>query len=153
MHADIVSADSRCAEDGRRRILHAALTERILGVFFDVYNELGPGFLESVYQQAMALALTDAGLTVEREAVIDVRFRDRTIGSFRADLVVQGLVMLELKSVRAVEDAHERQLLNYLRATTLEVGLLVNFGPRPTFRRFVFRNERKRGSGIRADPR
>jgi len=125
-------------------MLHAALTEKILGVFFDVYNDLGGGFLESVYQQAMAIALADAGLEVEREAPIEVRFRGRTVGTFRADLVVQRLVLIETKATRTLDGAHERQLLNYLRATKLEVGLLVNFGPHPTFRRRVYHNDRKR---------
>jgi GxxExxY protein len=125
-------------------VLHAALTEKVIGVFFDVYNDLGGGYLECVYQQSMAIALSDAGLAVEREAPIEVRYRGRRVGTFRADLVVEQLVLIETKAARALEDAHARQVLNYLRATDLEVGLLVNFGPRPTFRRWVYRNDRKR---------
>ena len=124
-------------------MLHASLTERILGVFFDVYNDLRGGYLESVYQQAMAIALADVGLAVEREAPIEVLFRGRAVGTFRADLVVERVVLIETKAARTLDGAHERQILNYLRATDREVGLLVNFGPRPTFRRFVYRNDRK----------
>ena len=145
MNADPPPPTVRRIQSTSSQLLHRDLTQRIIGVFFDVYNELGPGFLESVYQQAMALALEDAGLAVEREVALEVRFRGRTVGSFRADLVVQRLVVLELKAGRRFEEAHERQLLNYLRATGVEVGLLVNFGPRPTFRRLVYRNDRKAG--------
>ena len=120
------------------------LTRRIIGAFFDVYNDLGVGFLESVYRRAMAFALRDAGLAAEEEVPIEVMLRGRVLGCFRADLLVERSVILELKAVRAVEQLHEKQLLNYLRATDLEVGLLLNFGPRPSFRRLAFRNDRKR---------
>jgi GxxExxY protein len=125
-------------------VLHGSLTETVIGIFFDVYNELGGGYLESVYQRSMAIALTDAGLAVEREAPIEVLFRGRAVGTFRADLVVERVVLIETKAARGLDVGHERQILNYLRATDLEVGLLVNFGPRPTFRRWVYRNDRKR---------
>jgi GxxExxY protein len=113
-------------------------------VFFDVYNDLGVGFLESVYRRAMHFALRDAGLVAEEEVPIEVRLRGRVLGCFRADLLVERSVILELKAARNVEQLHERQLLNYLRATDVEVGLLLNFGPRPSFRRLAFRNDRKR---------
>lgn len=122
----------------------AALTGRIIGVFFDVYNDLGIGYLESVYRRGMAFALRDADLLADEEVPIEVTSRGRVLGFFRADLVVEHSVILELKAVRAVEELHERQLLNYLRATDIEVGLLLNFGPRPSFRRLAFRNDRKR---------
>lgn len=129
---------------------HSDLTERIIGVFFDVYNELGHGFLESIYQQAMVLALTEAGLKVEQQVPIPVWFRDRQIGDFRADLLVERSVLLELEAARNLDFAYEKQLLNYLRGTDIEVGLLLNFGPAPEFRRLVFGNERKK---IRVHPR
>ena len=122
----------------------AALTRRVIGVFFDVYNDLGVGFLESVYRRAMAHGLRDVGIAAEEEVPIDVTFRGRVLGCFRADIVVERAVILELKAVRSVEQLHERQLLNYLRATDIEVGLLLNFGARPSFRRLAFRNDRKR---------
>jgi len=129
---------------------HRDLTEKIIGVFYAVYNELGHGFLESVHEQALALALVQAGLNVQRQVPVVVWFRGQKIGDFRADMLVEGLVLLELKAARTIDQAHEKQLLNYLRATDVEVGLLLNFGIRPEFRRLVFENERKK---IRVDPR
>ncbi len=115
----------------------------VIGVFYDVYNELGPGFLESVYQEAMALALRQAGLSVRRQVAVDVVFRGLSIGTFRADLLIAGELLVELKAARTIEQAHLAQVLNYLRATRLEAGLLLNFGPRPQFKRVVYSNGRK----------
>lgn len=124
---------------------HAELTEKITGVFFEVYNELGHGFLESVCEGAMVIGLEDAELRVETQVPINIWFRGRNVGVCFADIVVEGLVILELKSARSIDPAHEAQLLNYLRATTIEVGLLLNFGLRPEFKRLIFDNERKKG--------
>jgi GxxExxY protein len=124
---------------------HAELTEKIIGVFFEVYNELGHGFLESVCEGAMAIGLEEAGLQVERQVPIAIWFRGRNIGVFFADIVVEGSVILELKCARNIDPAHEAQLLNYLRATTIEIGLLLNFGLRPEFKRLIFDNDRKKG--------
>jgi GxxExxY protein len=123
---------------------HHPTTQKIIGVFFDVYNELGCGFLEAVYVEALALALRQEGLTVEREMPLSVSFRGRVIGRFRADLVVNGSVLVEAKAFAALQRVHEAQILNYLRATVLEVGLLLNFGPRPQFRRLLFDNTLKK---------
>jgi GxxExxY protein len=122
---------------------HSALTKQIIGVFFDVYNELGSGFLESVYVQALALALNQAGLSVEREMPLAVCFRGRIVGRFRADLVIGGAVLVEAKACPRLNSRHEAQLLNYLRATVLEVGMLLNFGTRPQFKRLLYDNPRK----------
>jgi GxxExxY protein len=129
---------------------HRDLTEKMIGVFYDVYNELGHGFLESVYQKAMEISLREAGLRVEREMAVPVWFRSRDVGNFKADLLVEGCVLLELKTAQAIDRTHEAQLMNYLRATAIEVGLLFNFGPKSQFRRFVFENEKKK---IRVHPR
>jgi GxxExxY protein len=129
---------------------HSELTERIIGVFYDVYNELGHGFLESTYAEAMVVALEEAELGVRREVAVPVWFRGRKVGQYFADLLVGDVVLLELKAARTLESAHEAQLLHYLRATEIEVGLLLNFGPRPQFRRLLFDNERKK---IRENPR
>jgi GxxExxY protein len=118
-------------------------TENIIGVFYEVYNELGNGFLESVYEQAMTIALSEAGLQVVRQSPITVHFRGQVVGDFRADLLVNNQVIVELKAVRAIERAFEAQLMNYLRATNIEVGLLMNFGPKPEFKRFIYDNDRK----------
>jgi GxxExxY protein len=129
---------------------HRELTEKIIGLFYDVYNELGFGFLESVYEEAMGIALTDAGLKIQRQYPVPVWFRGRQIGDFKADLLVEEKIILELKAARSMDLAYEKQLLNYLRGTRLEVGLLLNFGPRAEFRRLAFSNERK---SIRVYPR
>lgn len=123
---------------------YSALTDKVLGVYYDVYNELGFGFLESVYAKAMTVALEAAGLQVQTEIPIGVWFRERLVGDFRADLVVEKALLLELKAVRTLESAHEAQTLNYLRATELEIALLLNFGPKPQVRRLAFDNERKK---------
>ena len=126
---------------------HAELSKRVIGIFYQVYNELGQGFLESVYEAAMELALRQAGLAVQRQPAIEVRFRGETIGDFRADLVVEGVLLVELKAAKAIDPAHEAQVLNYLRASDLEVGLLLNFGPKPEVKRFLYDNHRKHARG------
>jgi GxxExxY protein len=100
------------------------LTERIIRIFFGVYNELGYGFLESVYQGAMRIALIENGLEVETEVAVPVYFHGQVVGLFRADLVVNGTVLLELKSLEALVRQHESQTLHYLRSTEIEVALL-----------------------------
>ena len=133
------------------KLKHAELTEKIIGVYYDVYNEIGPGFLESVYSNSMKIALQDAGLKVQREIQIPVWFRNQDVGQFRADLLVEGTILLELKAVQNLDRAHEAQGINYLRATELEVCLLLNFGAaKPQFRRLVLENSNKK---IRVHPR
>jgi GxxExxY protein len=120
------------------------LTEKIIGVFYEVYNELGFGFLESVYREAMRIALGQAGLPVEVEVSVPVSFRGSLVGVFRADLVVDGRVVIELKTAESISKAHEAQVLHYLRASTMEIGLVMNFGPDAKFRRIVMQNVRKK---------
>ena len=122
---------------------HSELTEIIIGVFYDVYNELGYGFLESVYRRALKLSLEAKGLKVEAEVPVQVFFRSTSVGDFRTDLVVNQLILLELKTAETIVIAHEAQLLNYLRATALELGLILNFGPKAQIRRLLFDNGRK----------
>ena len=122
---------------------HSDLTEKLINMYYALYNELGYGFLESVYQKAFALMLTERGLAFREQTPIRVLFHGVDLGEFFGDLLVESSALVELKAVRALEQAHERQLLNYLRATNVEVGLLFNFGPRPQFRRLAFDNERK----------
>jgi GxxExxY protein len=128
-------------------LLHGELTGKVLEIFYSVYNELGYGFLESVYRDAMLVALRAAGFRAEKEVPIDVWFRGNLVGAFFADIVVEDLVILELKSARAIDPAHEAQTLNYLRATHVEVALILNFGTKPEFRRLAFENSRKRRNG------
>jgi GxxExxY protein len=128
---------------------HWDLCHQIVGIFYSVYNELGYGFLEAVYEEAY-IGLTEAGLNVARQVATPIWFRGKSIGEYKADLVVNNAVLLELKAVRVLDPSHEAQILNYLRATSIEVGLLVNFGPKPHFKRFVFENINK---GIRVHSR
>lgn len=122
---------------------HQDVTEAVIQVFYKVYNELGHGFLESVYEEAMASVMRSEGISVRRQHPLPVWFRGEMIGDFRADLVVADRVIVEIKAARALDPAHEAQLLNYLRASDLEVGLLLNFGPMPKIKRLVFANEKK----------
>ena len=122
---------------------HSDLTKDVIGVFYEVYNELGFGFIESVYENALCIALREKGHEVHQQIAIPVWFRTKQIGDCDADVMVDKLVLLELKTARSIEDAHLAQLLNYLKATEIEVGLLLNFGPRPQFKRLAFGNERK----------
>ena len=126
-----------------RRLKHELLTEKIIGVFYEVYNELGHGFIESVYEKAFEFALASKGLDVTRQIEIPVWFRGQKVGDFDADMLVEKCVLLELKACRGLDTAHEAQLLNYLRATEIEVGLLFNFGLKPQFKRLAFDNRRK----------
>jgi GxxExxY protein len=134
---------------GRPELKCAGITEKIIGVFYDVYNELGFGFLESVYAKSMAIALRESGLMVHHQVPITVWFREQAVGDFRADLLVENNVLVELKSVRTLEPVQDAQLLHYLKSTEIEVGLLLNFGLNPRFRRLVFDNARKK---IRENP-
>lgn len=119
------------------------LTYKIIGVFYDVYNELGHGFLESIYQKSLGLALQTAGLHACWPLAIPVWFRGQQVGYFEGDMLVERSVLLELKAVRALDGSHQAQLLNYLRATDIEVGLLLNFGVKPEVKRLLFDNSRK----------
>ena len=129
---------------------HSELTDKIIGVFYEVYNELGFGFLESVYRNSLRLALIEKGLSVEEEIRTPVYFRRNNVGDFKADLIVNQIILIELKTAETLVRAHEAQVLNYLRATSLEIGLLFNFGPRPQVRRLLYDNDRKRFKTHRA---
>jgi GxxExxY protein len=104
----------------------------------------GTAFLESVYREAMILALRSKNVRVEREKTVNVEFRGETVGVFRTDLVVENCVVVELKCARTIDSNHEAQLLNYLKATKFEVGLLLNFGVKPQFRRMILETARNR---------
>ena len=120
------------------RLVHRELSERVIGAFYATYRELGFGFLESVYEAAFALQLAGSGLAVERQHPIVVRYKGHVVGEFRVDLLIEGKLLVEIKSARTLLPLHEAQLMNYLKATGIQVGLLVNFGPRPQFRRRVY---------------
>lgn len=124
---------------------HKELTDEIIKTFYDVYNELGYGFLEKVFQNSMFLELKNRGFCVEAQKQIKVHFKGKEDGEYYADLVVDGLVILELKASECLVEENEFQLINYLRATNIEVGFLLNFGQKPEFCRKVFDNSRKIG--------
>jgi GxxExxY protein len=118
-------------------MVYKQLTEKILKICFDVSNDLGNGFLESVYQNALIYGLQQEGLKVESQKQLNVMFRGIRVGEFYADIVVEDVVLVELKATKAIASEHCAQVLNYLKATGLEVGLLVNFGtPKAEVRRF-----------------
>jgi GxxExxY protein len=118
-------------------LAHRDLTGLILKCFFDVYGELGHGFSELVLRRAMAIALEEAGLRVREEAALAVHFRGRCIGSFRADMIVEDTVLVEVKAATALENYAVSQILNYLKVAGGGVGLLLNFGRKPEFKRYV----------------
>lgn len=133
--------------DNLFELKHKEITDKILYTFFKiVYHQLGFGFLEKVYENAMVIALKDLGLKALQQEKIDVYFHGHIVGEYFADLLVENTVLVELKAVSRISNDHEAQLLNYLRATPYEVGLLPNFGPKPDFCRKVFDNQRKTNS-------
>jgi GxxExxY protein len=125
-------------EDGEKTMLkHGDITEAILQSFYKVYNVLGQGFLEKVYERALAIELRKRGLQVVAQAPIAVLYEGEEVGLYYADLLVNGCVIVEVKAVEKLADDHHAQLVNYLRATGIEVGLLPNFGPRPESKRKI----------------
>ena|SRR5688572_8285755 len=127
----------------RPELKHKETTHKIIGVFFDVYKELGHGFLESVYQRSLGLALESAGVKIRSPVKIPVWFRGQRVGQFEGDMLVEEVILLELKVARCLDRSHYAQLLNYLRATDIEVGLLLNFGLKPEFKRLILDNASK----------
>jgi len=123
---------------------HQELTKSIIGIYYNVYNELGYGFLEKVYHKAMIIELNKNGYEVEHEKKIEVFYKNEVVGIYIPDLIINKSVILELKCVEYLIEAHENQLLNYLKATDCEVGLVLNFGKDPQFRRKIFTNDLKK---------
>lgn len=117
---------------------YSDITEKIIKAYYKVYNALGYGFLEKVYENAMFLELVNMGFTVEKQKGIKVQYGGKEVGEYYADLIVDDSVIIELKAAEALCEEHEYQLINYLKATHIEVGLLLNFGKEPEFKRKVF---------------
>jgi GxxExxY protein len=118
-------------------MLHEELTEKIIAACFDVSNELGAGFLESVYERALLIALIKQGVAAQSQRPLKVLFRNQVVGDFFADIVVEDRIIVELKAVKSLAPEHQAQIINYLKATGIEIGLLVNFGnPKLEYRRF-----------------
>lgn len=124
--------------------LYSEITELILKAFFAVYNKLGVGFLEKVYENSMMIELQKLGLRCEKQKKIDVYYDKLLVGEYFADILVNEVVVVELKAAETLVAEHEAQLVNYLRGTELEVGLLLNFGKEPQFKRKVLTNEFKK---------
>ena len=124
-------------------LLHKSITDSILKVYYEVYNELGSGFLEKVYQNAMYFELIARGYKVEAQKQIKVYFKQQLVGEYIADLLVENKVIVELKACELLMNVHVAQTMNYLKATEIEVGLLLNFGEEPEFKRFIYTNDRK----------
>ena len=124
---------------------HRELTDAIICCFYTVYNTLGYGFLEKVYENALLAELEIRGISALAQSPISVFYGNRQIGEYFADILVDNKVIVEVKAVKNLAPEHEAQLLNYLKATDVEVGLLLNFGPQPQVKRRSFENERKRG--------
>lgn len=116
------------------------LTEKIIKIFYRVYNQLGYGFLEKVYENAMMLELKRAGIPAIAQSPIKVTYEQTIIGEYFADIFVDGKVIVEIKVAKLLTEDYAAQLLNYLKATEIEVGLLLNFGPKPEIKRKVFDN-------------
>ncbi|MEZ6096083.1 MAG: GxxExxY protein [Pirellulaceae bacterium] len=122
----------------RTELQHSEITEAIIGCAFQVSNELGTGFLESVYEKSLAMLLREKGLSCSSQHPIQVKFRGVVVGEFVADLLVEGKVVVKLKAVKGIAPEHQAQVINYLKATEMDVGLLINFGcPRLEFKRFT----------------
>ncbi len=122
---------------------HKALTETIIRIYYRVYNKLGYGFLEKVYESAMMIEFRKEGIPALSQSPIKVIYEEEVVGEYYADILVNDKVIVEIKATRALALEHEAQLLNYLKATDVEVGLLLNFGPKPEIKRKVFDNFRK----------
>ena len=131
---------------GQKKIFegkHSDLSEKVIKIFYQVHTELGYGFSENVYQKAFGIAMREIGLKVDEQVAINVYYHGEVVGEYFADMLVNEVILLELKSVNSILDEHEAQLLNYLKATEIEVGYVMNFGKSATFERKVFDNERK----------
>lgn len=121
--------------------LHSALTSKIIKCFYAVYNTLGYGFLEKVYENSLLIELKLRGLKVEAQRQIDVFYADEKVGVYFADLIVEDTVIVEIKASDALCEENEFQLINYLKASDIEIGLLLNFGKKPEFKRKIFTND------------
>ena len=125
-------------------MLHEDITKKIISAYYKVYNTLGYGFLEKIYENALAIEIRKLGLKVSQQENIKVYYDSTEVGDYYADLLVENLVIIELKAAKDLSEEHEAQLTNYLRATKIEVGLLFNFGKEPKFKRKIFHNHLKK---------
>lgn len=122
-------------------LLHEEFTQKIIKAFYQVYNTLGYGFLEKVYENSMIIELSKLGLRVKNQERVNVYYEKNLVGEYFADLLVEDIIIVELKAAENLREEHEFQLINYLKATNLEIGLLLNFGRKPQFKRKIVTNK------------
>ncbi len=125
-------------------MLHSEITEKIIKAFFKVYNTLGYGFLEKVYENALVIELQKMGFNISQQHNIKVYYDMKMVGDYYTDIIVDDSIIIELKAAETLKKEHKTQLINYLKATDKEVGLLLNFGKTPEFKRAIFTNDRKK---------
>ena len=125
-------------------MIHQEITSVIINCFYKVYNTLGFGFLEKVYENALFLELKNHGLLCQKQVPIRVYYQGNPVGDYYADLIVENKIIIELKAAELLAEEHEFQLINYLKATNIEVGILLNFGKNPQIKRKLFTNDRKK---------
>jgi GxxExxY protein len=123
---------------------HESLSKIIIETYYEVYNELGYGFLEKVYENSFIIALQEKNIHGRRQVPIKVHFRNNNVGNYFADIIVEDIIIIELKAADSLCLEHETQLMNYLKATDIELGFLFNFGLKPEFKRKIFENEYKK---------
>ena len=121
-----------------KEFLYEEITKKIIKCFYKIYDELGSGFLESVYEKALMIELKDIGLNADNQKNLDVYYKNQLVGEFKSDIIAEDKIIIEIKSVTKLTAQHEAQLINYLKATGIKVGLLVNFGDKLEFKRRVF---------------
>lgn len=124
-------------------MLHAEITDKIINAFYKVYNTMGYGFLEKVYENALNIELKNMGLDVSQQNNIKVFYENHEVGNYFADIIVNNQVIMEIKAAESLREDHKAQLINYLKATDKEVGMLLNFGKKAEFKRIIFTNDRK----------
>ena len=121
-----------------KEFLYEEITKKIIKCFYKIYDELGSGFLESVYEKALMIELKDIGLKADNQKSLDVYYKNQLVGEFKSDIIAEDKIIIEIKSVTKLTAQHEAQLINYLKATGIKVGLLVNFGDKLEFKRRIF---------------
>ncbi len=119
------------------------LTEKIIEIYYRVYNKLGYGFLEKIYENAMMIEFKKENISAVSQSAIKVLYEGEIVGEYFADILISDKIILEIKAAKNIAEEHEAQLLNYLKATNIQVGLLLNYGPKPNFKRKAFDNTRK----------
>ena len=139
----MTAARRNAAEAGRGTLLEEAVTRKIIGCFFEICHKLRPGFLEAVYKKALEIELNRAGCRFERESPLSVYYDGERLARYNADFVVDGRVVVEVKATTALIRADKSQLINCMSCLDLEVGLLLQFGPNPEFKRVIFTNGNK----------